>query len=86
MNDTRDNNQMDEPKENKCTIMFMCGFSEATESMTGIENKDCVYRRSTAPQYSCDYLSVTFHCRSAVAQVNKMVLMLQEAGIKLKDK
>lgn len=67
---------MKEPEENKCKIIFNC---ESTYE------KPCVYRKQVPVRY-CKYRGFNingFICESAVAQVNRMVLMLKDAGFEV---
>ncbi len=72
--------KMDEPKENKCEIRFYCDRRNFNPE------SNCVYFKPSEKDLQCKFFDAYMFCNSAVAQVNKMVLMLQEAGIKLKDK
>jgi len=74
MNETRDNNQMDEPKKNKCEIVFFCCHSITDP---------CVY--FTGSDILCAYRNDSAKCLSPIPQVNKMVLMLKEAGIEVNN-
>ena len=68
---------MKEPKENKCKVEFDCkGFN--------LDGSECVYfvRDGNNCKYA-GYTTTGFCCNSAVAQVNRLVLMLKEAGFKV---
>lgn len=70
----------DEPKENKCEILFDCkGFN--------LSGSECAY--FTRNGNNCEYAVRTdtgFRCNSVVAQINRMVLLLQDAGFDVSRK
>ena len=64
---------MEKLKENKCAVVLVCRE----------EKKDCVYFKPTKEHRHCKYYdweSCNSDCKSAVAQVNAMVLALQDMG------
>ena len=68
---------MDNPKlkENCCGLIFTCQENP--------NKKDCVYREN---KLTCKYLYMGDYCRSAVANVNRIMLHAKHIGLELTAK
>jgi hypothetical protein len=61
----------EEPKDNIVNIQFICDWDN---------QEKCVYFKQKCKTNTCKHYDV-FTCKSAVAQVNKMVAELKKRGI-----
>ncbi len=66
--------EMDEPKDNMVSMLFVCDFYKNIG--------DCVYYQlKNKDSYICKYKNGN-ECTSQLAQVNRMVVDLKQRGIK----
>ena len=57
---------MEDLKENRCTIIFMCDHAK---------QDPCVYH--SGGEYCCKHRGLNYRCLSTVANVNKMTVELK---------
>lgn len=72
---------MDEPKDNKCTLLFQCNcFIDSEKDINTFD--DCVYIKQKTDG-ECKYINYLGYCSSSVAIVNRCVLTLKEHGVNI---
>jgi hypothetical protein len=75
--------QTEEPKPNKCGIVFLCGNSEKDECVYYIPGK----KGNVAEIIFCKHADEIFLvCTSSIARVNRIILEAQKMGVDMVKK